>query len=59
MNTIIIKNSELLEPDLYQIQNKEIVNHIQKVLKLKYPFRQVHIFCLQCLHKHLKKISKK
>tara|TARA_Y100001958_G_C21195805_1_gene523193 strand:+ start:330 stop:1055 length:726 start_codon:yes stop_codon:yes gene_type:complete len=35
MNTIIIKNSELLEPDLYQIQNKEIVNHIQKVLKLK------------------------
>ena len=35
MNTIIIKNSEFLEPDLYQIQNKEIVNHIQKVLKLK------------------------
>ncbi len=35
MNTIIIKNSDLLELNLYKVQDKTTVNHIQKVLKLK------------------------
>ena len=35
MNTIIIKNSNLLELNLYRVQDKTTVNHIQKVLKLK------------------------
>ena len=34
MNTIIIKNNELLKPNLYKIQDKTTIDHIQKVLKL-------------------------
>lgn len=34
MNTIIIKNSDLLKPNLYRVQSKTIIHHIIKVLKL-------------------------